>query len=58
MTPIMREEEWATKRVFFATPQTVDNDLKRGVVDPKSIACIVIDEAHRATGRSRVRRRR
>ncbi|CDO55501.1 similar to Saccharomyces cerevisiae YIR002C MPH1 3'-5' DNA helicase involved in error-free bypass of DNA lesions [Geotrichum candidum] len=50
MTPIMREEEWATKRVFFATPQTVDNDLKRGVVDPKSIACIVIDEAHRATG--------
>lgn len=50
MSPVMREEEWATKRVFFATPQTVDNDLKRGVVDPKSIACLVIDEAHRATG--------
>lgn len=50
LTPVMREDEWANKRVFFATPQTVDNDLKKGIVDPKSIACLVIDEAHRATG--------
>lgn len=45
-----REEIWANKRVFFATPQVVENDLKRGVLDPKDIVCLVIDEAHRATG--------
>ncbi|EJS43260.1 mph1p [Saccharomyces arboricola H-6] len=45
-----REEIWANKRVFFATPQVVENDLKRGVLDPKDVVCLVIDEAHRATG--------
>lgn len=50
LTPAAREEEWKTKRVFFATPQTVQNDLKSGKLDPKSIVCLVIDEAHRATG--------
>lgn len=50
LTPAMREVEWANKRVFFVTPQTIDNDLKKGIVDPKTIACLVIDEAHRATG--------
>lgn len=49
-TPALRAQEWAEKRVFFATPQTVDNDLKRGILDPKSVACLVVDEAHRATG--------
>ncbi len=46
----IREEAWTTKRVFFATPQTVQNDLSRGILDPKSIVCLVVDEAHRATG--------
>lgn len=50
LTPAQRAVEWDTKRVFFATPQTVDNDLKRGILDPKTVACLVIDEAHRATG--------
>ncbi|ANB15469.1 Mph1p [Sugiyamaella lignohabitans] len=45
-----REELWKSKRVFFCTPQIVEGDLKRGRVDPKSIACLVFDEAHRATG--------
>lgn len=45
-----REEIWASKRVFFTTPQVVENDLKRGVLNPKDIVCLVIDEAHRATG--------
>ncbi|KAK9477076.1 P-loop containing nucleoside triphosphate hydrolase protein [Lipomyces japonicus] len=48
--PSARDIEWATKRVFFMTPQTFDNDLKRGAVDPKKIVCFVVDEAHRATG--------
>ncbi|KAG0655603.1 3'-5' DNA helicase [Maudiozyma exigua] len=45
-----REDIWREKRVFFTTPQVVENDLKRGVLNPKDIICLVVDEAHRATG--------
>lgn len=45
-----RETIWKEKRVFFTTPQVVENDLKRGVLNPKEIICLVIDEAHRGTG--------
>ncbi|CAB4256381.1 similar to Saccharomyces cerevisiae YIR002C MPH1 Member of the DEAH family of helicases [Maudiozyma barnettii] len=45
-----REDIWQEKRVFFTTPQVVENDLKRGVLNPKDIVCLVVDEAHRATG--------
>ncbi|KAK6435251.1 3'-5' DNA helicase [Oleoguttula sp. CCFEE 5521] len=49
-TPGIRAEEWLDKRVFFMTPQTVINDLKSGICDPKKIVLIVVDEAHKATG--------
>lgn len=45
-----RQVEWASKRVVFATPQIVDNDLKKGLVRAEEICCVVVDEAHRATG--------
>ncbi|KAK3695261.1 hypothetical protein B0T22DRAFT_417942 [Podospora appendiculata] len=48
--PALREAEWETKRLFFMTPQTLMNDLSKGYADPKSIALLVVDEAHRATG--------
>ncbi|KAE8150325.1 ATP-dependent DNA helicase mph1 [Aspergillus avenaceus] len=48
--PGIRAEEWKTKRVFFMTPQTLVNDLKTGIADPKRIVLVVVDEAHRATG--------
>ena len=48
--PGLRAEEWLTKRVFFMTPQTIINDLKTGIADPKRIVLLVVDEAHRATG--------
>lgn len=41
---------WDEKRVFFTTPQVVENDLAMGIVDPKSVVLLVIDEAHRAKG--------
>ena len=50
VSPGIRDEEWANKRVFFMTPQTFINDLKHGRADPKRIVCVVVDEAHRATG--------
>ena len=46
----IREQEWKSKRVFFMTPQTLENDLKLGICDPKRIVLIVVDEAHRAKG--------
>ena len=48
--PGVRAEEWSAKRVFFMTPQTIINDLKTGICDPKRIVLLVVDEAHRATG--------
>ncbi|KAK5172399.1 hypothetical protein LTR04_005980 [Oleoguttula sp. CCFEE 6159] len=50
ISPGLRAEEWSSKRVFFMTPQTIVNDLKTGICDPKRIALLVVDEAHRATG--------
>ncbi|KAI6824740.1 P-loop containing nucleoside triphosphate hydrolase protein [Hortaea werneckii] len=49
-TPAVRAEEWLEKRVFFMTPQTVINDLKTGICDPKKVVLVVVDEAHKATG--------
>ncbi|KAM5355878.1 hypothetical protein ACJ41O_002524 [Fusarium nematophilum] len=48
--PALRVDEWEARRVFFMTPQTLLNDLSHGYADPKSIALLVIDEAHRAVG--------
>ena len=48
--PGLRAEEWLERRVFFMTPQTVINDLKTGICDPKKIVLVVVDEAHKATG--------
>ncbi|KAI0175711.1 P-loop containing nucleoside triphosphate hydrolase protein [Hypoxylon sp. FL1284] len=50
ISPALRAEEWESKRVFFMTPQTLENDLSHGYADPKSIGLLVVDEAHRATG--------
>lgn len=50
IAPALRVDEWERRRVFFMTPQTLLNDLSHGYADPKSIALIVIDEAHRAVG--------
>jgi ATP-dependent DNA helicase MPH1 len=48
--PALRVEEWKSRRIFFMTPQTLLNDLSHGYADPKSIALLVIDEAHRSVG--------
>ncbi|KAI0639199.1 hypothetical protein C8Q77DRAFT_45651 [Trametes polyzona] len=45
-----RINAWRNKRVFYATPQTLLNDLINHHVDALDIVLIVIDEAHRGTG--------
>lgn len=49
-SPALREGEWEKRRLFFMTPQTLQNDLSKGYANPKAVALLVIDEAHRATG--------
>ncbi|KAH8384522.1 hypothetical protein KR200_003494 [Drosophila serrata] len=50
-----RAELWATKRVFFATPQVVHSDMLEAdgssTFPFNSIKLLVVDEAHRAKGR-------
>lgn len=41
---------WEEKQVFFTTPQVVENDLTMGIVSPKLVVLLVIDEAHRSKG--------
>ena len=40
---------WQSKRVFFCTAQTFNNDLSNEVCDPRRVVCIVVDEAHKAS---------
>ncbi|KAK8850715.1 hypothetical protein IAR55_004635 [Kwoniella newhampshirensis] len=45
-----RARLWEERRVFYCTPQTLENDLKKGSVDPRDIVLAVFDEAHKASG--------
>ncbi|XP_044263685.1 Fanconi anemia group M protein [Tribolium madens] len=45
-----RPEIWQNKRVFFITPQVLQNDLSIIVELGGKIKCLVFDEAHRAKG--------
>lgn len=46
----IRDDEWKSKRIFYMTPQTFENDLTSSACDPRDVTCVVVDEAHRATG--------
>ncbi|XP_020253800.1 uncharacterized protein LOC109830850, partial [Asparagus officinalis] len=50
MSPLKRLSFWKTRRVFFVTPQVLEKDIQSGICLVKQIVCLVIDEAHRATG--------
>ncbi|VDD83024.1 unnamed protein product [Mesocestoides corti] len=51
ISPQQRAALWAgPHRAFFLTPQVIANDLAASICPAKSIRCIVIDEAHKATG--------
>jgi len=48
--PENRYELWNDKKVFFATPQVVENDLIAGEVSVRDFSLTIFDECHRATG--------
>jgi hypothetical protein len=50
--PAARFELWRTRRVFYCTPQTVQKDLlsEEATSFASQVCCIVLDEAHKASG--------
>jgi len=38
------------KRVIFATPQTIENDIKNGTANLSNFSLLVVDEAHHSVG--------
>ena len=48
--PDERYKLWAEKKMFFGTPQVVENDLISNEVPAEDFSLIIFDEAHRATG--------
>ncbi len=48
ITPAKRKEEYDTD-VVISTPQTIRNDLEKGVLKPK-FSLVIFDECHRAIG--------
>ncbi|KAJ3033919.1 hypothetical protein HDV00_005659 [Rhizophlyctis rosea] len=49
-SPEARRLSWLNQRVFFLTPQVMQNDLNRGTCPARKVVLLVVDEAHRATG--------
>ncbi|CAM0135161.1 unnamed protein product [Umbelopsis sp. WA50703] len=50
MPAAKRKVLWNAKRMFFVTPQILQNDITEGVFPVEKLACLVVDEAHKATG--------
>lgn len=51
LIPSVRESLWREKRIFFLTPQVLHNDLVSGCCPGKEVILVVVDEAHKASGR-------
>lgn len=45
-----RQEIWDRFNIFFTTPQVVENDLCNGIVNPKTVSLLIVDEAHKSKG--------
>ena len=45
-----RRAAWHAARLLFLTPQTLQNDLETGICPGHEVVCVVVDEAHKATG--------
>ena len=41
---------WSSASMLFLTPQTLYNDLLNGTCPAQQVVCLVVDEAHKATG--------
>lgn len=48
--PLEREKTWKEGRIFFATPEVVQNDIITGKIRLSDFSLLVFDEAHRTRG--------
>ncbi len=48
--PMKRTYLYKEKRLIFATPQVIENDIKNGALSLRPFSLLVIDEAHHAIG--------
>ncbi|MFB6144766.1 MAG: DEAD/DEAH box helicase [Candidatus Nanohaloarchaea archaeon] len=48
--PQQRYRLWQQKKIFFATPQVVENDLIADEIPIEEFSLLIFDEAHRASG--------
>ena len=48
--PEERSKLYKKASIIFATPQTIRNDLKKGILSLENFSLVVFDEAHRAVG--------
>ncbi len=48
--PAERDAAWESARLFFCTPQVVENDILKGAVRLSDFSLLVVDEAHRSMG--------
>ena len=49
--PADRQRLWRSRRLFFCTPQAFLKDIESGHCDTRLVVCLVLDEAHKATGK-------
>ena len=49
-SPEKRQEIYNQKKIIFATPQTIENDLEEGRLNLKEFSLLVLDEVHHAIG--------
>lgn len=50
INPGKREEIYKNKKIIFATPQTIENDLQEARLNLKDFSLLVLDEVHHAIG--------
>lgn len=48
--PEQRRRLYPSHRLIFATPHVIINDIESGIFPLERLACVLVDEAHRATG--------
>ena len=50
VTPKKREELWKIGKIFFSTPQGLENDVINGRIKLDDVSLLIVDEAHRTVG--------
>ena len=51
VAPKKRRGIWESAKIVVATPQVVRNDVQNGITRLDDVALLIVDEAHRATGK-------